>query len=216
MNHPHVPQHGPPGDVSRRLNLPNFLCAVRLAGSLALVAVALTGEPLVVLLVFLLLADTDWIDGKLAVWLNQQSTFGARFDSVADAAMYAAMLFSCVWLQGDSLLGESGWIGIAVTSYLLSCTVALIKFGRLPSYHTYSAKLAANLTVISSVPLLAGGPIWPLRLAMTAVTLANAEALLISHLSHQWQADVRTVWHAIRQPHSRDGIEKHHLDDTQI
>lgn len=202
--------------MSRRLNLPNFLCAIRLVGSLALVAVALTREPLLVLLVFLVLAGTDWIDGKLAIWLNQQSTFGARFDSLADAAMYAAMLFSCVWLKGDSLLGEIGWIGTAVTSYFLSCMVALVKFGRLPSYHTYSAKLAANLTVLSSVPLLAGGPIWPLRLAMTAVTLANAEALLISHLSRQWQADVRTVWHAIRRTQSRDGIERHRLDEKQF
>jgi len=155
-------------------------------------------RPVSFLVVFLLLVFTDWIDGRLAAWLQQRTTFGARFDSVADAAMYGALLFGCVWLRADTLVAEGAWIVAALGSYWLSCTLALIKFRRLPSHHTYSAKVAAVMTVIAALALLIDWTIWPLRVATVAVSCANLESALITLLSEQWRADVPTVWHALR------------------
>jgi CDP-diacylglycerol--glycerol-3-phosphate 3-phosphatidyltransferase len=188
-------------DATDRLqfNVPNALCAIRLAGSLVLIGVALVGRPLPFLGVFLFLAATDWVDGRLAVWLRQRTTFGARFDSVADAAMYGALLFGCIWLKGDVLRAESGWIAAALVCYSVSCASSLIKFGRLPSHHTYSAKMAWLLTVIAGASLLADWSIWPLRVAMVAASLANLESTLITIVSKQWKADVPTAWHATRR-----------------
>jgi cardiolipin synthase (CMP-forming) len=189
------------GDADDHLqfNVPNALCAIRLAGSLALVAVALLGHVMPFLVVFLFLAATDWIDGRLATWLRQRTTFGARFDSVADAAMYGALLFGCIWLKGDVLVAEAAWIAAALACYFLSCTLAVIKFGRLPSHHAYSAKLAWLLTVIAAVFLLTDWAIWPLRVAMIVASLANLESSLITLVSKTWEADVPTAWHAIRR-----------------
>lgn len=188
-----------PRDPGEQLlwNVPNTLCAIRLVGSLILVPVALFGRPMVFLGVFLVVAGTDWIDGKLAIWLKQRTTFGARFDSVADAAMYAALLLGCVWLKGDVLLAEAAWIGAALMCYVLSCLSALYKFRRLPSYHTYSAKISWLMTVLAAVALLSGWAVWPLRVAMLAVSLANLEALLITLLSNRWRTDIPTLWHAL-------------------
>jgi CDP-diacylglycerol--glycerol-3-phosphate 3-phosphatidyltransferase len=182
-----------------RLNIPNALCAVRLAGSLALVAMALAGRPMPVLAMFLFLAATDWLDGRLAVWLDQRTTFGARFDSIADAAMYGALLFSCAWLRGDRLTEELPWIVVALAFYFLSCATALVKFGRLPSHHSYSAKLAWLLAVTAGVAILAGGMVWPLRIATVAVSLANLESTIVTLVSTKWRADVPSAWHAIRR-----------------
>lgn len=189
------------GDATDRfeLNLPNSLCLIRLLGSLAMPAIALTGRPMLVLAMFLFLAATDWIDGRLAVWLDQRTTFGARLDSIADAAMYGALLFSCTWLKGDLLVAEMPWIATALACYLLSCVISLIKFGRLPSHHTYSAKLAWLLAVTAGVTLLASGMVWPLRMATIAVSLANLESTFVTLVSRKWQADVPTAWHAMRR-----------------
>jgi CDP-diacylglycerol--glycerol-3-phosphate 3-phosphatidyltransferase len=194
-------RRGMAGDATDRFefNLPNALCAVRLLGSLALIAVAFAGRPIPVLAIFLLLAATDWLDGRLAIWLDQRTTFGARFDSVADAAMYGALLFSCAWLRGDRLAEELPWIATALAFYFLSCVTALLKFGRLPSHHTYSAKLAWLLAVTAGAALLASGAVWPLRIATVAVSLANLESTIITIVSKKWRADVPTVWHAIRR-----------------
>jgi cardiolipin synthase (CMP-forming) len=195
------PGSEPPIDVTDRLlfNVPNTFCVIRLAGSLVLVALLPWGDPLLFLVVFLLLASTDWIDGKLAIWLNQRTTFGARLDSIADAAMYGALLLGCIWLKGDAVATEAPWIAAALGCYAISCLTALIKFRRLPSHHTYSAKIAWLLTVAAAVALLSGLASWPLRLSAIAVALANLESASITLLSNRWRADVPGVWRILRQ-----------------
>ncbi len=195
------PQREPPIDPTDRLrfNVPNALCAIRLAGSFLLLALAWMGDPLLFLGVFLLLASTDWIDGRLAISLNQRTTFGARFDSFADAAMYGALLFGCVWLKWDGIAAEAPWIAAALACYAVSCSAALLKYRRLPSHHTYSAKTAWMLTVTAAAVLLMGWASWPLRVAAVAVALANLESAAITLLSDRWQADVPTVWRVLRK-----------------
>lgn len=180
-------------------NVPNALCAIRVVVSIASLLAAFAGRPWLFLGMFLIAAFTDWIDGTLAAWLNQRTAFGARFDSVADAAMYGALLVGSIWLKGEVLAGETIWIAAALGCFLASCVLGVIKFGRLPSYHAYSAKLAWFVTVVSAVLLLVGWAVWPLRVAATAVALANLEALAITLILSRWQTDVPTLWHALRR-----------------
>jgi CDP-diacylglycerol--glycerol-3-phosphate 3-phosphatidyltransferase len=194
----------PAGEISNgagrsRLNVPNTFCAIRLAGSLALLAIAPSGDARLFLIVFLFLALTDFVDGKLAIWLDQRTTFGARFDSIADAAMYGSLLIGIVWLKSDILAGYAWWIAAALACYALSCASSLVKFGRLPSHHTYSAKSAWMVTVLSAVALLSGWATWPVPLAAVAVSLANLESTAITLLSDEWRADVASIWHSRRQ-----------------
>jgi CDP-diacylglycerol--glycerol-3-phosphate 3-phosphatidyltransferase len=185
-----------PASESFPVNIPNAFCAIRAAGSLGLVALAILDRQTLFVALFLLLAFTDWIDGRLAAWLGQRTTLGARFDSVADAAMYGGLLFGCVWFKTDELLTEGAWIMAALITYALSCAVAVAKFRRMPSHHTYSAKVAAVVTVIAALTLLAGWANWPLRAATVAVSCANLESASITLLSDRWKADVPTIWHA--------------------
>jgi hypothetical protein len=67
----------------------------------------------------------------------------------------------------------------------------------LPSHHAYSAKVALVLTVVAATLLLLNSAVWPLRLAMAGVALANLESTLITLLSRRWQADVPGVWQTI-------------------
>ena len=73
---------------NRLLTVPNFLCFIRLAGSFILIPIAWQGRNEVFLWLFIFLALTDWLDGKLAILLNQRTVLGARLDSWADTALY--------------------------------------------------------------------------------------------------------------------------------
>ena len=181
-----------------RVNVPNTFCAIRLIGSLALLAIAPSGNAQLFLVVFLFLALTDFVDGKLAIWLDQRTTFGARFDSIADAAMYGSLLIGIVWLKSDVLAHYAPWIATALACYALSCVSSLLKFGRLPSHHTYSAKSAWMVTVLSAVALLINWATWPVPLAAVAVSLANLESTAITLVLDRWQADVPSIWIALR------------------
>lgn len=183
---------------NRILTVPNLLCAIRFVGAFGLVGIAAAGWEWWFLGVFFFLMATDWIDGKLAILLNQRSTFGARFDSVADIAMHMALLTGCVWLRGEVLLGEWVWFVVAGAAYAASCVASRVKFGHFPSYHTRAAKTAWYLVLLAVVALFADSWVAPLRLALAATVLVNIEAMVITRLLPRWRTDVPSAWHAWR------------------
>lgn len=180
------------------LTIPNLLCLVRLVGSFILIPIAWQGRNEVFLWCFIFLAMTDWVDGKLAILLNQRTVLGARLDSWADAALYAALLFGLVTLYGDTLRAELAWIATALVTYLISTVAGFWKYKRWPSYHTRAAKTSWFLTGLAVIALFVEWALWPLRVAAVAVTLTNIEAIFITIISPAWRADVTSVYHAWR------------------
>lgn len=186
------------GRTNRVVTVPNFLCLLRLLGSFVLVWIALQGNSDHFLWLFIALTMTDWIDGKLAILLDQRTVLGARLDSWADATLYAALLAGALLLHAGILASEMLWILAAVASYAISTLAGLWKFKRWPSYHTRAAKTSWFLILVGAVFLFGGWSLWPLRMALVGIVLTNVEALLITLLSSCWQADVGSIFRVMR------------------
>lgn len=184
------------------VTIPNIICAIRLVGALALFAVALADRPHLFAGMFVVLNLSDFIDGRLARWLHQRSDFGARLDSFADATLYAALFFGMVWFKWDILAPETPWWLSAFLSYVLTTSAGLWKYGKVPSYHTYGAKLSQWIVLAGIVCLLTGYSVWPFRLAMLSVTLTNLEATAITWVMREWRADVLTILHVLPKPNT--------------
>jgi len=182
--------------VASLVNVPNVLCTIRFVGSFVLIGLALAQATNVFagLLFFLLM--TDWVDGKLAIALKQQTKFGARFDTVADVSLYTALLFGLFWLKGEALASQWPWMGVAMFSYALSVGAALLKFGGFPSYHTRAAKTCWFLVSVASIAVFAGWSTWPIRLAAIAVTATNLEAVAITLVLRAPHVDLPSIYHA--------------------
>jgi len=192
-------------DKQRLLTIPNLLTLTRFFGSFVLAGVAVAGSEPMFLLLYILLTLTDWLDGKLAIQLNQCTEFGARLDTFADAALYAALLFGLIWLRGALLVDEFVWIIPAILSYMISVLLSWRKFGRWPSYHTRAAKTCWLLVFIAVIALIGVGWTLSLEIAMVAVVLTNIEAMLITYNIKQWRADVTSLWHVLRDRTDRPG-----------
>lgn len=178
--------------------LPNVICMLRLVGSIAMLALAVVELRYWFVGLFILLTLSDWIDGRLARWLRQRSDFGARLDSFADAALYGALVLGTGILCPEIWWSEIGWIAVALASYLLTTLAGLVKYGRVPSYHTWAAKKSQGLVLIAGVVLVTWESAWPLRLAALAVTFTNIEATLLTYVLPQWRADVSSLWKVLR------------------
>ncbi len=178
--------------------IPNVICMVRLAGSIVLVLLALGGHRYWFVGLFIGLTVSDWIDGRIARWLNQRSAFGARLDSLADAVLYAALLAGTAILCWETFRAEYLWLGIAVGSYFMTTLAGLIKYHRVPSYHTWAAKKSQGLVLLAGMAIILGWAVWPLRLAALAVTLTNIEATLMTWALPTWRADVPSLRAALR------------------
>ncbi|MCA9122051.1 MAG: CDP-alcohol phosphatidyltransferase family protein [Planctomycetaceae bacterium] len=187
-----------PEDFRSLFNVPNALCAIRFIGSFVLVGVALAdaSSSFVLLLTFLLM--TDWVDGKLAILLKQQTKLGAKLDTLADVSLYLALLFGLLWLKNAELADQWIWMGIAMASYALSVLAAFVKFRTFPSYHTRAAKTCWLLVSIASLALFAGWSVWPIRVAAVAVTATNLEAVAITIVLRSPRVDLPSIYHAWR------------------
>lgn len=178
----------------RRLNVPNAIAGGRLLLSPGLVLLALAGRSTWFLGLFVFLEATDWLDGKLAVTLDQRTTFGSRVDTVADMVMYGALLVGLVLLEGDRFLGEWPWMVPGLVGYLVSWVASLVKFGTLPSYHALTAKATWLLALVAVVALLVWGEAWPLRVAAVMVAVANVEAILLTLKLDRPRSDVPSIF----------------------
>lgn len=175
--------------------IPNVICMGRLLGSFVLFGFAVMGWQYWFVGLFLALSLSDWVDGKLARWLHQRSDLGARLDSTADTVLYAALIGGAFILSWERLQHELIWLGVAIGSYAVTTGAGLWKYGRVPAYHTYGAKTTQWLALIAGICLVLDWSVWPMRIAVIAVTLTNLEATAITCVLKQWQADVLTVFH---------------------
>jgi cardiolipin synthase (CMP-forming) len=86
---------------------------------------------------------TDAIDGSLARRYQMDSVFGARIDSVADDLTIIAAITGMCIQNSAFLLKEIVPVLILVSLYLLQNVMALVKYRKTTSFHTYLAKIAA-------------------------------------------------------------------------
>lgn len=186
-----------PAALESHVNVPNALSCVRFVGSFLMVGAAVAGGSGWLLPIFALLLLTDWIDGKLAILLGQRTVFGARLDSLADATFYLATLVALWWLKSDLVLAAAGWIAAALAAYGVSCLAGLIKFGRVPTYHTRGAKTAWLLVSLAILAVFARQWNWPLQVAAIWVLLVNIEAILITLVLPRAEVDVASLYHAL-------------------
>jgi CDP-diacylglycerol--glycerol-3-phosphate 3-phosphatidyltransferase len=179
--------------------VPNLLSTIRLLVSPALVGLAWANLPAWCLALMVVLLLSDWLDGRLATWLKQDTVFGARLDSIADATLYTCVALALVLLRFDIIRQEAVWIGMALASYVVSIAAGFIKFRRKPSYHNRLAKISWLFMLIAVVPVFMDWTVWPLRVAMVGVLLSNLDSIAITFVSPQWRANVPSVFHARRQ-----------------
>ena len=174
--------------------IPNALSLFRWVGSPGLILCGYWQSPTAFIVWYLVLALSDWLDGKIAVRYHQQSTLGARLDSFADATLYACALIGGILVWHEELLAQWIWVALACGSYGVATIAGFVKFGRWPSYHTRTAKASWLFVMVAIAGLAWGEPVWTLRIAMLAVLLANVESIAITSLLREWHSDVISVF----------------------
>ncbi|MGV6808171.1 MAG: CDP-alcohol phosphatidyltransferase family protein [bacterium] len=180
------------------LNLPNLISALRIGSAPVLVWLALSGMHEEYLWVLLFALATDGIDGYLARKWHQVTRLGAQLDSWADLIIYTVMLFGLWQLWPQWFDAESGYLIIAFSFWLMSVLLAVVRFGRLPSYHTWGSKIAAVGLAPAYFLLVLLEIQWPFRAVMLFFVYVAVEQLVITAILHRWQRDVKSFWHALR------------------
>jgi CDP-diacylglycerol--glycerol-3-phosphate 3-phosphatidyltransferase len=146
--------------MSRLVNVPNVLTAIRLV--LAIVAFVLLpmGYYIPTMLVFIVAAVTDWVDGWWARRFDQVTQFGRIFDPFADKIIVCGLFILLAAEKGSEI---APWMAVVVVGREMLVTALRSSIEQ--SGGDFSAKMAGKLkmvfqcaAIIASLVILQRGP----------------------------------------------------------
>jgi phosphatidylglycerophosphate synthase len=150
---------------------------------------------------------TDAIDGYLARRFKVESTAGSRLDSLADDLTILAAIFGMVVFRREFLNSQIYVIAILLVLFSLQTIFALVRYGRITSFHTYLAKTAAIFQGLSILQIFFfENPHLVLFYTAACVTIIELieETIMVSILP-VWQANIKGLYWLLKSK-QREGV----------
>ena len=164
------------------LLVPNIITVARILAIIPIVALVMQGDiilRLVALILYVIAAASDWLDGYLARAWNQYSPFGRMLDPIADKVLVGILIAALAW-DGSF----SGW------DMIPACAILFREFF-IPGLREF----LGNITVVLPVSRLAK---WKTTTQLVALAVVLLERIvpglgLASDILF-WLAGILTVW----------------------
>lgn len=181
-------------------HLPNALSIARILASPVLVALAAAGNETAFTWVLVPALLSDIADGLIARIFRLQSKLGALLDSIADVLLLFTALYG-TWVFHPGIVADHYLAGVLlIGAWVIQVVAALLRYGRLSSFHTLLSKVAGYLLgIFVGVLFLFGFQPWLLYLAVGVSVVGNLEELVLLALLPQWRPDVHGVWWLLRE-----------------
>jgi phosphatidylglycerophosphate synthase len=174
----------------------NGITLYRLVAAPVLVVLVFTGH--VTLFSWLLPVSffTDLIDGTLARRYKVSSVFGSRLDSIADDLTILAGVIGMFVLKAEFVWENALIVGILIALLVIQNIAALARYGRISSFHTWLAKIAAVIQgTFLILMFLLPEPIYPLFYAAAIVSALDlVEEIILVAVLREWKTDVKGLY----------------------
>lgn len=144
---------------------------------------------------------TDLIDGQLARKYKVASRFGAYIDSIGDDLTVLAGIAGVYFFRPEFLREQKIWIMIMLALFFLQIVLALIRYRRISSFHTFFAKLAALLQGSFLILLFfLEEPFMALFYLAAVVTILDLiEEIVLVFLLKEWRSNVKGLYWILRE-----------------
>ncbi len=179
----------------------NGITAYRLVASFILLYHVFTGQADIFKWMLAISFFTDAIDGFLARWYKVTSVMGARLDSIADDLTILVAVIGVFRLKPDFVQQELVLIIVLLALLVIQTVMALIRYGKISSFHTYLAKLAALLqgSFLILLFFLPEPPLTLFYIASVVTILEIAEEMILVVLLPEWKANVHGLYWALKE-----------------
>jgi phosphatidylglycerophosphate synthase len=143
---------------------------------------------------------SDILDGLIARMFHLSSPLGAFLDSTADMLMSIIAVLGLFAFQKEFLAAHSTPLAVVVALYIGEMLIALVRYGKLSSFHTLLVRVAAYLQGIFVMSLFLWGYWAGIFYAMVAISvLAYSEEFVLLYVLPKWTADVRGLYWVLRR-----------------
>ena len=192
-------EHTDSPEQSPILTWPNRITLSRLILAPVLILLGYLGHAHAFLALFAVLLFSDMLDGYLARRLHQQTQLGTQLDTAGDVVMCITVILGGWLLWSDTIANEAPFFLATLGLLMVSGITALVKFRRLPSYHTWSAKCSTALLGVGVWFLFAEITPWIFRIAVGVLAASAIEETAITLISKEWHPNIPTLFHAYKK-----------------
>lgn len=145
--------------------------------------------------------STDAIDGFLARKFKVSSNLGSKLDSIADDLTILASVIGLFVLKPGFIKDNVVIVSILLGLFIVQNALALIKYHKPSSFHTYIAKVAALIQGSFLILMfLLPEPIYPLFYAAVVISILDLiEEILLVILIPKWRTNVKGLYWVMKE-----------------
>lgn len=150
---------------------------------------------------------TDAIDGYLARKYKVNSIAGAKLDSIGDDLTVLVALIGMAVIKPAFIREEMAVFLMLLALFMIQALIAFIRYGKLTSFHTYTAKIAAILQGIFLILFyFIDPPVYPLFFIAAGVTVMElVEEIILALILPEWEVNVKGLYWVLKR--KRTGAE---------
>jgi cardiolipin synthase len=143
---------------------------------------------------------TDLIDGYLARKYKVTSMLGTRLDSIGDDLTVFSAIVGIFVFKFEFIKEEAVIIGTMLTLLLVQNIFALLRYGKISSFHTYLAKVAALLQGIFLIlAFFLTEPSQILFYVASAITILELiEEVILVFILPEWKINVKGLYWVLK------------------
>lgn len=176
-------------------HVPNAISLARLLATPVLLWALLTHQTTLFTWLLFACLISDILDGLIARVFRVRSALGARLDSAADMIVLFLGVAGIVAFQRAFLTSHAPAIIALLGLYASEVAAAMWRYGKISSFHTILARVAAYAQGIFVMSLFFWGYQPWIFGAMAGLTvLSLTEEILLVCLLPEWRADVRGLY----------------------
>jgi len=144
---------------------------------------------------------TDAVDGIMARKFNVTSVLGAKIDSIGDDLTILAGLTGLMVAHVEFIQEQKIIILSMFGFFIVQIITAIIRYGKISSFHTYLAKTAAILQGIflCSMFLFENPVYWLFYIAAVTTTLELTEEIIIVAVLPEWKINVKGLFWVLQE-----------------
>ncbi|HLC82724.1 MAG TPA: CDP-alcohol phosphatidyltransferase family protein [Bacteroidia bacterium] len=178
------------------INVPNLLSVYRIVIFPVLIIIIIVDNKDVFKWLIGLSFFTDLIDGYIARKLKMETKEGSKLDSIGDMFTLFAAAIGFIIFENHFFKENIFPISIAIGLYFFQLIACLIKYNKISSFHTYSAKVAFVFTGSFFILTFFIGIVeWLFWLAIILAIVECLEEIIILFLLPKPKQNVKSVFH---------------------
>ena len=179
-----------------RVKWVNIITLYRIAAFPVLVILIFTDHLAIFKWLFAVSFLTDVVDGYLARKYKANSVLGSRLDSIGDDLTILAGVIGLWVTRSDFLKTEFIIFAVPLGLFLLQMILALVRYSKRSSFHTYGAKGSAILQgfFLCSMFFVEKPVYWLFYATALATTLELIEEILIVVVMREWKTNVKGLY----------------------